>query len=234
MAAPKGIRAEPAEPASPLLSKAWLICKYAHKAASELLGIFDASRGKRRKSGGQTTDAEQDLLRAILVFASAGLDATLKQIVTDSMARLVECNERVQKQLAKFGARRLRKAKESDLQIVDIELLGELLAGESPRKVLTAKFIRDLTANSLQSTAEVKSMSEALGLDIKSIPFEDKLLTATFQVRHQIVHEMDADPAGKTRKRVSRQRETMREHINRLLHLAEFFLAEVDKRLASK
>uniref|UniRef100_A0A832I8Y8 RiboL-PSP-HEPN domain-containing protein n=1 Tax=Eiseniibacteriota bacterium TaxID=2212470 RepID=A0A832I8Y8_UNCEI len=233
MSTAKGIRSEPVEPKSPLLSKAWLICRYAHKAASDLLGLYDSSRKVRRKSGGQTTDAEQDLLRAILVFASAGLDGTLKQIVKDAMAKLVECDEKVQGQLARFGARKLRKSKEEE-RVVDTEFLGELLAGVSPRSALTDRFIRHLTANSLQSTEQVKGMAEALGLDFRNIPVEEKHLLETFKVRNQIVHEMDADPAGKTRKRVSRQRETMREHINRLLHLADFFLTDVDKRLQSK
>src|SRR5260221_3103129 len=71
------------------VEKSKLILKYAREAKSSFEAQCNASRRSRSKSGGALTHAEQDLLRAMLVFAGAGLDACLKQLVRDALGYLV-------------------------------------------------------------------------------------------------------------------------------------------------
>jgi hypothetical protein len=68
----------PAKPKATECDKAYSIFTTAHSTAASFLTAFNKSR--QTKGGkGTTTDEEQDLLRAMLIFASAGLDALIKQ-----------------------------------------------------------------------------------------------------------------------------------------------------------
>jgi hypothetical protein len=78
-----------AKPAPPKeTERASLVLEYAWRACKALREQCDASRRERRATGGALTDAEQDLLRAMLVFAAAGLDSLLKQLIRDALHNL--------------------------------------------------------------------------------------------------------------------------------------------------
>ena len=64
----------PNRPATEATQNAFTILCSTHNAASSFLDIFEATR-RTRKAKGTPTDEEQNLLRAMLVFAGAGLDS---------------------------------------------------------------------------------------------------------------------------------------------------------------
>lgn len=62
----------------------------AHESANEALQAMHSLREQRFKAmkatrGGRTSDQDQDLLRAMLVFASAGADAAMKSLIRDAL-----------------------------------------------------------------------------------------------------------------------------------------------------
>lgn len=63
---------DPEKPRNSQCQNAFSILCSAHLASSSFLDIFEKTRGQKK---GTSTDEEQDLLRAMLAFASAGLDA---------------------------------------------------------------------------------------------------------------------------------------------------------------
>jgi len=67
-----------------------------------------------------TTDEEQDLLRAMLVMAAAGLDSMTKQLIRDALPQVVHRTGAAREGLEKFLARQLTG---------DVELIT---AGRSP------------------------------------------------------------------------------------------------------
>ena len=71
------------------LSDTLLIWEKARDAASSFLAAFTQSRRARGSPRGTSTDAEQDMLRAALVFAGAGLDAVVKQLLADAGEQLI-------------------------------------------------------------------------------------------------------------------------------------------------
>lgn len=81
--------AVPIKPKHGSCEKAYLILKYAHDTAESMILAFDGVR-KARNAKGTPTDEEQDLFRAMLIFASAGLDSMTKQLIRDSLPVLVE------------------------------------------------------------------------------------------------------------------------------------------------
>ena len=71
--------------ASEACQGAALILKHTHDSASALLKAFNLAREGRGRPRGMTTDEEQDLLRAMVVMAAAGLDAMAKQLIRDGL-----------------------------------------------------------------------------------------------------------------------------------------------------
>ena len=76
----KSLKSLPSEPESERCKKSYWILETAYETASELLGLFDNPGGKKR-SPGNPSNTDQDLLRSMLVFAGAGLDAAIKQAI---------------------------------------------------------------------------------------------------------------------------------------------------------
>lgn len=70
----------PERPRSGDCSNAYTILCNSHDTASSFLETFEAVRSARNARGAPT-DEEQDLLRACVVFAGAGLDSMVKQLV---------------------------------------------------------------------------------------------------------------------------------------------------------
>jgi hypothetical protein len=76
------------KPSNKQCENAYLILCNAHDASSSFLEIFNNVR-TTRKAKGTPTDEEQDLLRAMLTFAGAGLDSMVKQLIVDALPSVV-------------------------------------------------------------------------------------------------------------------------------------------------
>ena len=119
---PKIRKLSDAKTEADLASKARTILKHAHESADGFLDSFGAVRQHRGAAQGATRDDEQDLLRACLVFAAAGLDSTLKQLIRDTLPTLVRNDPDVKEGLETFVGRQIRG--ETDSGEAD-ELEGE-------------------------------------------------------------------------------------------------------------
>jgi hypothetical protein len=203
----------------------------AHETASAFLQAY---RDSRRGKTGASTDAEQDLLRAMLAFATAGLDATLKQITRECLPILLDAkpaageDAKVESGLRTFLARRSATADGPDYK-----LLAEIITSRDPRAEAANMWIEDLTSHSLQSRAAALTVCNSLGLDGGGI--FPVTLKEVFDARNQIVHEMDLNP-GEANNRSRRQRREgpMIELTQRAFTAAERFLRAVEDRLASR
>ena len=79
------------------VTRSWDILKRAHESAASLLASFSEERDP-----GAPSDTEQDLLRAMIVFAAAGLDAMLKQLLSDCLNTALEKSEGAAEKLAEY------------------------------------------------------------------------------------------------------------------------------------
>jgi hypothetical protein len=84
---PKAIRVQGGEPEAAELKRSFQINRYAHASAGSLLAGYN-SLGKERGRGAPS-DEQQDLLRAMLLLAGAGLDACTQQVVRDALPEVV-------------------------------------------------------------------------------------------------------------------------------------------------
>jgi len=211
-------------------SKAAVILERTHDSADALLKAFELAQGGRGAPRGMTTDDEQDLLRAMLVMAAAGLDSMLKQLIRDAMPALVRASPPVREGLEKFVTRSIRGDAESPEPLSGAKFLGRVLAAESQQIQVIEEYIRDLTGASLQSASELAKTASALGLSKTKV--DVPRFKEIFDIRNKIIHELDINLDADKRKRNVRGLEPMMKHTNSLLEIGEQMLGEVEKRLA--
>ena len=210
-------------------SKARLILTYAHDSAQALLDAFTTIREVRGAGPGTSTNEEQDLLRAMLVLAAAGMDSMAKQLIRDSLPTLVGRDSGVSKSLEDFVTRQLRGG--PDGAAADNRLLARVLFAESQRDQLIEEYIQYLTGPSLQSTEELTRSAKALGIAPSDVGIIRRDLQPIFDVRNKVIHELDINFDHPNRNRQSRSRALMMGHTNKLLEVSEALLNAVEEAL---
>jgi len=68
---------------------------------------YASSVETRQATSAGDNSPEEDLLRAAIVFTGAGLDATLKQLIRDTLPTLLERNQQAHDKFEAFAAGRL-------------------------------------------------------------------------------------------------------------------------------
>ena len=218
-------------PRSQILLPAHNILAAANRSATNFWYLFGIMRSDAK---GTSSDWEQDLLRAMLVFASAGLDNMMKRAVEDALPTILKVDAAAREQLTKYAESRIgkRDAVTGDFTL-DHRLLTRLLLAPSPNAGFVQELVLELTANSLQSKAEVMKVLAYFAIDPAVVCKDPTALDQIFKTRNKIVHEMDVDLTGKTRKRTSRTQSGMTTATKVLLDVGAAFLAELDSKLVA-
>jgi hypothetical protein len=230
---PSEFGSRPEKPAKIELTASHRILLAAHEAAGSFLDTFERVR-KRRKALGTPTDEEQDLLRAMLMFAGSGLDAMIKQLTGDALPHVLERDQGAHKMLQEHVQRRLVPRDPSALEraaAVDTRFIAVALTSNVPRDALVRDLVASITAESMQSREQVLRAAAHFGIASKDIASDPGELTKVFGIRNQIGHEMDVDLTALNRKRRSRRRNDMVKATKALLATGANFLREVDKKL---
>jgi hypothetical protein len=215
----------PPEPKSLPCANAHAILCNAHDAATSFLDIFEKVR-KARNAMGMPTDEEQDLLRAMLVFASAGLDSMAKQLVRDALPSTIDREDGATEMFKDHIERRL-----SVDDRLSRKFLANILADASPRQRLMGQLLTDLTADSLQSAEQLLKAASYFNIPSKQIAQNPNSLKEVFKVRNEIGHEMDIDFSQPNRSRRPRAKQKMVAYTDEIFRAAAAFLAEVDLKL---
>jgi hypothetical protein len=144
---------------------------------------------RRQETGdirGRLPANEEDLLRAAIVFTGAGLDATLKQLIRDTLPQMLDSSTQAHEKFEAFASERLGTG-----DIADTRAIARYLTSADPRDRLIEDYIYDLTGSSLQSAEEVQKAAGALGIDDGGLRKRISGLKRLFIARNQISHELD-------------------------------------------
>jgi hypothetical protein len=222
----------PSEPDSDACKKSYWILGAAHQTASELLDLFDKPGGQKRVPG-NPSNTDQDLLRSMLIFAGAGLDAAIKQLIKEAFLGIVESDDAVRAKVIEHFSKHLSRS-----EMASTKDLVRWLFEEKPRTAMINDLIKELTSDSLQSKTQIEKVIDYLKLDRRKILLvDDSILKATFDARNMIIHELDVDfskqPRQGQRTRTQRQRSNMVDYTNAIFEIAVGFLNEVDAKLSS-
>ena len=215
----------PETPTNELLLSAHSILTRACESAEALFSAFQTVR-KARQAKGTATDHEQDLLRAALIFAAAGLDSLVKQLVRDALLPILSKDPGAQSQFSDYVQSRLRRVDQLDLR-----LLAETLAADQPAVHLKRELLRELTSGSLQSKDQLLRVAAYFAIPAAEISKDLNKLKTVFDARNEIAHEMDILLGQPNRGRRQRKLETMTEYTSLILNTATAFYSAVEKRL---
>ena len=206
-------------------SKAKKVVEHAKDSVKGFLEAFTAVRKHRGAGKGAPTDEDQDLARAALVFAAAGLDSCIKHLIKDSIHSLAAFDLKVGEHLDKF-VKKLIRAESPDR-------LADALLADSPRQSLVDSYIYELTGSSLQSFEELAKASGALGIKVDMLTQKKNEISEIFRTRNQIIHELDVkfEAQQGQRERNSRTKTKLEDEAHLLLSLAEHFIKAVDDKL---
>jgi hypothetical protein len=219
----------PTRPTATECQNAFTILCNAHDTASSLLEAFTVVRAERQAKG-TPTDEEQDLLRACIVFAGAGLDSMTKQLIADALPAVVERSPGAETMFKQHVGRHMLRDATGELAPAT---LAEILADRDPRNYLIRRLIHDLTSGSLQSAEEVMRIASYFDIPSRDLEIEVKFAQEIFGARNQIVHEMDVHFDQVNRNRRSRTRAKVVSYTNEILRIASVLLTEVDARATS-
>ena len=215
----------PSKPKHQVIQSAYIIICNAQKASAAFLKQFEDIR-MYRKAKGTATDAEQDLLRAMLIFACSGLDSMIKQLVRDALPIVVKKNQGA----AAMFVQRTKKSIYKE-NILNTDLLLQAILTDSPKDVLIEDLVRELTSGSLQSVDELFRVASFFNIPSKELIQSPQDLREIFAIRNQIAHEMDIDFNQRNRNRRPRGRDDMIQYTNTVFQVSKVFLEKVDKRL---
>lgn len=177
----------------------------AYDAVEAVLESLETLRQVRKAQTGniqgRLTGKEEDLLRAAIVFAGAGLDATLKQLIRDSLPKLLESNQLAHDKFEDFASDRLGTS-----EFADAKAIARYLTSSNPRGRLIEDYVYDLTGSSLQSAEQVDKTAGALGITDAALRKRIVGLKGLFVARNEISHELDLQRPERKGDRTRRSR----------------------------
>ncbi|MFH9677935.1 hypothetical protein [Streptomyces globisporus] len=160
----------------------------AYDSVEAVLANLEIVRVARRQEDGdlrgRLASNEEDLLRAALTFAGAGIDSALKQLIRDTLAVLVPINKDAASKFQTHAEARLSHEQAP-------KLLARYLTSGDPRQALIDDYVYELTGSSLQSTEQVQKVAGALGVTDAKLRKRIGELKPLFVARNEIVHELD-------------------------------------------
>ncbi len=160
--------------------------------ASLLEETYPALRAQRTGSRGRLTHAEQDVFRAAVVFAGAGVDTVFKEAMRGCIAIQIEQSQGAREKYLDFVTRAIQ-----DGPGVGPRQMANLLIQSDPGSALKSAYIDQLTGSSLQSVTQVTNAMSARGLqEERNLYKEAKSLNDLFRARNEITHELDMTPAS--------------------------------------
>lgn len=174
-----------------------------HASVSGLLDAFNLVRGQaafeRGTAAGRLRSDQVDLLRAVLVFTSSGLDATCHALVRDCAPRLIRRGGTTAR--LKFNLFLDEQVKTASAEFT------AAIKDPDPRSILIELYVRERTRASYQGTGDlIKRVRDVLGIPNSRISkTRIEALNGFFTAHNSIVHALDyADPASTSTLRVHR------------------------------
>lgn len=144
------------------IDHAQIVFEHTKSSVANFFAAFDTVRKNRGSGLGRPNNEEQDLLRSAPVFATAGLDSLLKQLIRDALPALAKSDSSVQQEFETFVQRQLRGDEENAEGPVGHKFLARVLVSPQPLERLLDDYVFNLTGYSLQSVDQLFKTSKAL------------------------------------------------------------------------
>jgi hypothetical protein len=167
-----------------------------------------------------------DLLRAMLVFASSGLDSMVKQLALDVLPSIIRVNSGAKDALRGHIEKRLRRG-----EGIDSKYLSAILTEQDSLTYLIDDLVESIRESSAQSKEQLLKIAAHFDIPANAVCPNPNEIQNVFDARNEISHEMDVDFGQPNRSRRPRPRDTMMTLTNRIFDVANRFLQQVDQRM---
>ncbi|MFB4303852.1 hypothetical protein [Actinomadura sp. NTSP31] len=199
--------------------RSWARLQATHKSVK---GLFDTLNQLRQQGDprGAISESQRDLARAAIAFTSAGVDASLRTLLRDTLPTLLAVDGAAHNAfVGHFYDKRLQSA--------PTQATKQAIVALDPRAALIELYVADLTAASIQGAKDLIAVRKALG--VRGEQVSDQVLKDQqpfFNARQEVVHELDlVDPSGKgTRSRRHRDIEAVGAQCGQVLLLVSEFV----------
>jgi len=220
------------------LKNAIIVFQYALDSVNSFYKVYQMNR---KGSKGSTTHEEQDLLRAMLVFACSGLDAVVKQLIKDSLNKVIEKDDQgkgARKEFQKFVERRIKRndiADDGNKQFqIDTNYIAQVLTSPDPKIKLLSSLQKYLSDDSLQSRDQLLKAAAHFAITKDQLLTDADMTQKAFNIRNEIIHEMDVDLneiAKGRKKRKMRSSSEMVGYANNIANVALNFINMVANKI---
>lgn len=175
---------------TPEIIGAWWRLMATHETVT---GIFRTLYMVRQRTLSGTPQAEeplsdgvQDLLRAAIVFTSAGIDACLESLLTHAVPSLVAHNDNACRKFELYVENQVNAPKPTSAFV-------DALKAPDPRSRLVELYILGLSGPSFQGSSSIKDRAlAALGVTNAQLPTARVIsLDPFFRARNDVVHKLD-------------------------------------------
>lgn len=216
------------------LKRSLQVLEYSLETCKHLLEVYNQSCKDR--GGGKPLDREQDVLRAMLLFACSGLDSSIQNAVCDSLRRVVfeskiRGEDLMRNKLRDFAASEIEDKQSGNIKAISVV---ELLLAESPHEALIEKYINSFVGkgHSLQSFEALATVCDKIGLNKALCVSRKEELLAAFDVRNSIVHNMDVRfTEGKKPNHIARKKDEIVHHTRVVLQVGLGMLTAINEKL---
>ena len=206
--------------------RACAVLERSSDTCNHFLNLFDAATSKRGR--GATSDTDQELLRAMLLFACAGLDSAVGHLMRDCAVEMLPRSKALQNESRSFAGQKLSIPPEGASFL--LKVLDKAQSGVED--LVVEEMMIEKTRHSLQSHEELLRMSSLFEIADGNIRPQIRELRDVFKARNVITHEMDVDFDGSgPRPRVSRRRDDMVKYTTQVLEVAAQLIAATQKKL---
>ena len=230
---------------SPFLKNSQTVFGHAVNSVSSFYTIYQKIR--KGSGAGSTTHEEQDLLRAMLVFACSGLDAVVKQLIKDVLPEIINRDiegKGARQEFRKFVERRMKRvnlcegdekvSKEEKIPALDTNFIAHVLTSNEPKTALLS-FLQDyLLGDSLQSRDQLLKAAAHFAITRDQVLADPETTKTAFDIRNNIIHEMDVDLSTKgqgQKKRRVRGAPDMVKYCENVLNIGVCFINVVTERI---
>ena len=168
---------------------------------------------------------KQNIKRSMILFACAGIDAIVKQLIHEALESVIERDEGAQDQLYQFTQRKLDKDGN--------KLVAKLLTSRNSRKALIDLYVEELSQGSLQNAEQLYKVAAAF--NIKTDYLGDKTtrdtLKQVFDTRNMIAHQMDINFCMSSFEQIEHSDEETNQSIDIIIKVSEKFIGLVESML---
>ena len=177
----------------------------------------------------------------MLVVARAGLDAVVKQLIKDTLPKIIMIDSSgndARKEFTKYVERRIKKSNtevvENRIPQIDVSFIATVLTSPNPKAKLFNYLQEYLSNDSLKNRDQLLRVAAHFAITTDEVLKDFDVTKIAFDARNDIIHEMDVNLKGSKqgrKKRRVRGAPDMVKYTENVLSIGACFINSVEHKI---